>query len=355
MNFLKLYIGDYLRDTGTLTVAEHGAYMLMLLHVYATERPLPRGRELHRLLRAETKADREAIDSVASRFWYVTPDGLLNKRADAEMVKANHQREVNRDVGKRGGNPYLKEQYNEPGELYAARLPSGSIKIGITAAGWSKRAYGLSKTYGGRPELLAKVVVQNMGECEAQILAEFAEFASGEVLTLPAELEANLVASVQAKHQPIHQPNRLAITSPNHSQTKEVSKPTASHPPADAAGPRTASVPCPYAAIVSAYHDILPSLPRVKLMPVKRQAAMRKLWGWVLSSRKSDGTRRATNADEALQWLRGYFEHAQHNDFLMGRTSRPTEHAGWQCDLDFLLTDKGMKQVIEKTVEQAAA
>lgn len=134
-----------------------------------------------------------------------------------------------------------------------------------------------------------------------------------------------------------------------------ISKPSASHPPADAAGPRAASVPCPYEAIVAAYHDILPSLPRVKLMPVKRQAAMRKLWGWVLSSRKSDGARRATNADEALQWLRGYFEHAQHNDFLMGRTSRPTEHAGWQCDLDFLLTDKGMKQVIEKTVEQAAA
>lgn len=269
MNFLKLYIGDYLRDTGTLTVAEHGAYMLMLLHVYATERPLPQGRELHRLLRAETKADRDAIDSVASRFWYVTPGGLLNKRADLEMVKANHQREVNRSVGKLGGRP--------------KRIETESV---IES--------------GAEPE-----------------------------------------------------PNR----NHNHSQTpeKEVSKPSASHPPAAAAGPRTASVPCPYEAIVSAYHDILPSLPRVKLMPAKRQAAMRKLWGWVLSSRKSDGARRATNADEALQWLRGYFEHAQHNDFLMGRTARPTEHAGWQCDLDFLLTEKGMKQVIEKTVEQAAA
>ena len=56
MNFVRLYIGDYMRDTGTLTVAEHGAYMLMLMHYYATEKPIPSGRALHRLLRAETKA-----------------------------------------------------------------------------------------------------------------------------------------------------------------------------------------------------------------------------------------------------------------------------------------------------------
>ncbi len=81
---------------------------------------------------------------------------------------------------------------------------------------------------------------------------------------------------------------------------------------------------------------------------------MRKVWGWVLSSRKSDGKRRAETGEQALHWLRGYFVHASKNDFLMGRTQRSAEHAGWQCDIDFLLTDKGMKQVIEKTVEQAA-
>lgn len=89
-------------------------------------------------------------------------------------------------------------------------------------------------------------------------------------------------------------------------------------------------------------------------MPAKRQAAIRKVWGWVLSSRKSDGTRRATTADEALDWLRGYFGHASKNDFLMGRGPRSADHAGWQCDLDFLLTDRGLKHVIERTTEQAA-
>lgn len=114
------------------------------------------------------------------------------------------------------------------------------------------------------------------------------------------------------------------------------------------------TIPCPYQAIVDLYHAKLPNLPRCRLMPKGREQALRKVWGWVLSSTKSDGTRRATTAEEALAWLGGYFDRASENDFLMGRTPRNPQHANWRCDLDYLLTERGMKQVIEKTVEAAA-
>jgi hypothetical protein len=110
---------------------------------------------------------------------------------------------------------------------------------------------------------------------------------------------------------------------------------------------------CPQEQIVALYHEKLPTLPKAKLMPASRQRALRKVWGWVLSSKKPGGERRATNAGEALTWFGDYFERAAANDFLMGRGGRSAEHANWQCDLDFLLTDKGMKHVIEKT--EAAA
>lgn len=129
------------------------------------------------------------------------------------------------------------------------------------------------------------------------------------------------------------------------SRKQEKKKPTAS-----SAAP---TVPCPYDSIVDLYHRSLPTLPRVRLMPDARQRALRKLWGWILSSSKPDGARRATTAEEALAWVGSYFERAASNDFLMGRGPRSEAHANWRCDLDFLLTDRGMRHVIERT--EAAA
>lgn len=120
------------------------------------------------------------------------------------------------------------------------------------------------------------------------------------------------------------------------------------------AGPtKTPTIPCPYEHIVALYREKLPSLPGIRLMDDDRKKAMRKFWSWVLTSNKSDGTRRATDADEALGWIGEYFDRASQNDFLMGRTERSGEHKNWRCDLDFLLTSRGMKQVIEKTQDAA--
>lgn len=110
---------------------------------------------------------------------------------------------------------------------------------------------------------------------------------------------------------------------------------------------------CPLQSIVDLYHEVLPELPRVKFMTKDRERSIPKFWRWVLTSNKSDGSRRAATTAEALEWFRGYFGRARDNDFLMGRTARGAGHEGWRCDFDFLLSERGMKQVIEKTVEAA--
>lgn len=113
--------------------------------------------------------------------------------------------------------------------------------------------------------------------------------------------------------------------------------------------------PCPFQAIVGLYHEALPELPAVRVLREggRRKLAIKAFWDWVLTSEKSDGTRRAVTADQGLTWMRQYFERARGNDFLMGRTPKAVGHEDWECDLDFLLSEKGMKQVIEKTREAA--
>ena len=81
---------------------------------------------------------------------------------------------------------------------------------------------------------------------------------------------------------------------------------------------------------------------------------MRSFWGWVLSSRKSDGTSRAETAEQALEWIAKYFGRARDNDFVMGRLRPGKGHENWRADFDFLLSTNGLKQVIEKTIEAAA-
>lgn len=93
-------MGDYQRDTGALSIAEHGAYFLMLQYHYATEKPLPTGRDLYRLLRCESKVDRDAVDAVTRQYWTETPAGLVNERAAQEIVKASDQADTNRRIAK---------------------------------------------------------------------------------------------------------------------------------------------------------------------------------------------------------------------------------------------------------------
>ncbi len=114
--------------------------------------------------------------------------------------------------------------------------------------------------------------------------------------------------------------------------------------------PQKPSIPAtPYQSIVDAYHAALPTLPQVRLMSEARKKGIARLWKFAFTSKKPDGTPRATNADEALKWIGFYFIRAKQNEFLMGKNGRTGTHANWMPDIDFLTTDKGMSQVIEKT------
>jgi uncharacterized protein YdaU (DUF1376 family) len=104
--FYKHFIGDYQRKTSHLTLAEHGAYRLMMDHAYATGHPLPADRKaLYRLLRADTALERKAVDNVVEQFWIETDGGLVNSRTAEEIGKAAPKIEASRSNGKLGGRP----------------------------------------------------------------------------------------------------------------------------------------------------------------------------------------------------------------------------------------------------------
>jgi hypothetical protein len=113
--------------------------------------------------------------------------------------------------------------------------------------------------------------------------------------------------------------------------------------------------PCPYEVIVALYEKHLPMLPGVGLVTAERKKAMREMWVWVLKSTRRDNTRRAETAEQAVTWFTTYFETAALNDFITGKTPRSRGHEGWKADLTFLLSKRGMLQVIERTQTELTA
>ena len=83
------YFGDYLADTSHLSLAEHGAYLLLMGHYYRTGRPLPANAEvLHRICRCESDAERTAVQKVLDEFFVDDGKHYRHGRIEAELGKA---------------------------------------------------------------------------------------------------------------------------------------------------------------------------------------------------------------------------------------------------------------------------
>ena len=127
MNWYKRYIGDYQRDTGHLSMVEHGAYTLMLDAYYATAKPLPANQEvLFRLLRAVTTKEQSAVKAVLGQFWHLTEDGWINARAAIEIGKYVAQSTTNRRIANERTVP---RTVNEPSTNRATNRTTNSLPI----------------------------------------------------------------------------------------------------------------------------------------------------------------------------------------------------------------------------------
>ncbi len=104
MNYYERHLGDYARDTAHLSMLEHGAYNLLLDRYYATEAGIPED-QAHRLARARTKEERQAVDAVLGEFFELVDGIWINHRAEEEIAKAQTRIKAAKENGKRGGRP----------------------------------------------------------------------------------------------------------------------------------------------------------------------------------------------------------------------------------------------------------
>jgi len=89
---------------------------------------------------------------------------------------------------------------------------------------------------------------------------------------------------------------------------------------------------CPHQDIVNLYHELLPSLAKVKQWTTKRQGYLRTVW-------KGDDKR------QSMDYWNRYFDYVSKSDFLMGRSS------DFKVDLEWLVKPSNFIKIIEGKYE----
>jgi uncharacterized protein YdaU (DUF1376 family) len=97
VNFYKHHLGDYDGATAHLSWDEDMAYTRLLRAYYRREKPITEG-EAYRLCRATSRAQRAAVDSVLSEFFFKIGGDWHNKRADLEVEGYQAQADTNRRI-----------------------------------------------------------------------------------------------------------------------------------------------------------------------------------------------------------------------------------------------------------------
>lgn len=92
--------------------------------------------------------------------------------------------------------------------------------------------------------------------------------------------------------------------------------------------------PVPYKEIVTLYHELCPSLPRVAQLTDKRKQKLRSLWRFI---------------EGDLDKIREVFENAEDSDFLSGRNGRWTG-----CNFDWLINTNNFVKVLEGSYNDRA-
>jgi uncharacterized protein YdaU (DUF1376 family) len=89
--WMPLYIADYLADTSHLSAAEHGAYLLLIMHYWRHD-GLPKDEEyIRRITKLTTRQWSQSRDVLRSLFG----DGWRHKRCDHEIAQAIEKSKVN--------------------------------------------------------------------------------------------------------------------------------------------------------------------------------------------------------------------------------------------------------------------
>jgi uncharacterized protein YdaU (DUF1376 family) len=97
--WMPLYVADYLADTAHLSAAEHGAYMLLIMHYWRAGKLPNDEKQLQRIARMTAREWANSRETIAAFF----DDGWVHGRIENELAKSGLKSTARAQSGSRGG------------------------------------------------------------------------------------------------------------------------------------------------------------------------------------------------------------------------------------------------------------
>ena len=127
--WMPLYVGDYLGDTGHLTTAQHGAYLLLMMHYWRKGELPDDDRQLSKITKLSLKTWCEYRPTLQDFFH----DGWKHKRIDAELERMMRVSLKRAEAGQKGGIGSALARMKLENASRHHRAPSRAIAVRASA------------------------------------------------------------------------------------------------------------------------------------------------------------------------------------------------------------------------------
>lgn len=298
MNYYERHLGDYAKDTAHLSMLEHGAYGLLLDRYYATEEGIPED-QAHRVARARTKEEKQAVDAVLAEFFALDAGNWIHARCDSEIARFKES-EPDRAAKRENEKERQRRSRERRKELFDSLRDNGIVPPFDTP----------------------------MSELQTLLSR-----ATKQPVTQPVTRDNTGTQTPDTRHQETLSPTAL-------------SGPTEKPVDPDL-------LPCPVEKIVEAYHEAMPLNPACKVLNDSRKRSIRQRWREA-SKMQAQPFGYSTQADGLAAWRR-FFEVCAESDFLTGRVPGRNGAPSFLADVDFLFSPSGFAKCLENKYHREVA
>jgi uncharacterized protein YdaU (DUF1376 family) len=109
--YQPFFWGDYLKDTGTLSLLEHGAYLRLIGEYWNTGKPIPAdANRIRRACQAHSEEEFKAIDYVLERYFKRTDTVWVHSKIERDLAAQEEYQKKKSEAGKTAANARWEQE-----------------------------------------------------------------------------------------------------------------------------------------------------------------------------------------------------------------------------------------------------